>query len=77
MLGSIEYTYHLISSDINKYFTQTHGKNPSYHFDLHEIIDQTHSKELIESSDNHEPIESNIEFGSKWIIGIIKELVEN
>lgn len=76
MLGSIEYIYHLISSDINKYFAKSHGKNPSYHFNLHEIIDQTHSKELFESSDNLEPKESNVEFGSKWIIGVIKELVE-
>ena len=75
-LGSIEYIYHLISTDINKYFIESHGKPPSYHFNLHEIIDQTHSKELFESSENQVPLESNIKFGSEWIINVIKELVE-
>jgi hypothetical protein len=76
MLGSIEYIYHLISSDINIYFIESNGKNPSYHFNLHEIVDQQHSRELFESSENKEPKESNIIFGSKWIINVIKELIE-
>jgi hypothetical protein len=77
MLGSIEYIYHLISSNINSYFIKSHNKNPSFHFNLHEILDQTHSKELFESSENLEPLESNIKFGSDWIIGVISDLLEN
>jgi hypothetical protein len=76
MLGSIEYIYHLISTDINKYFIESHGKNPSYHFNLHEIIDQIHCKELFESSENLEPLELNMKFGSEWIINVIEELLK-
>ena len=77
MLGAIEYTYHIISKDINQYFIKKHNKEPSFHFANHEILDQTHSKELFESSSNNCPIESNIEYGANWIINVIKELIEN
>jgi hypothetical protein len=76
MLGSIEYVYHLISRDINKYFVETHNIEPSFHFDTHEILDQTHAKELLESSTNTSYLKSNIEFGSQWIVSVIKELIK-
>ena len=76
MLGAIEYVYHLISRDINKYFVITHNIKLSFHFDTHEILDQTHAKELLESSSNPLYSKVNIEFGYQWIIGVIKELIE-
>lgn len=76
MLGAIEYVYHLISRDINKYFIEIHNIEPSFHFDTHEILDQTHAKELLESSTNVSYSKSNIEFGSQWIVDVIKELIK-
>jgi hypothetical protein len=75
MLGSIEYVYHLISRDINKYFIIQYYIEPSFHFDTHEILDQTHAKELLESSGNQLYSKTNIEFGSQWIVNVIKELI--
>lgn len=76
MLGAIEYVYHLISQDINNYFAIIYNIKPSFHFDTHEILDQTHAKELFESSSNPLYSKLNVEFGSQWIVGVIKELIE-
>lgn len=76
MLGVIEYVYHLISADINTYFTTKFGKLPSFHFDTHELLDQTHASELFALSSNQMHSMPNVEFGSKWIVGVIKELME-
>lgn len=75
MLGAIEYTYHLIATDINKYFSIKLKKEPSFHFNLHEILDITHAEELFLSSENSTILNSNIEFGTKWIINVINELI--
>lgn len=76
MLGSIEYAYHLIASDINKFFIDKLNNEPSFHFNLHEILDITHAEELFKSSSNSTITYSNVEFGTKWIIDVISELLK-
>lgn len=75
-LSAIEYIYHLISIDINKYYKHFFGINPNYHFNMHEIIDQTHFIELLKCSENLTPNMKSIEFGANWIIQSIKKILE-
>lgn len=74
MLGAIEYTYHLISADINKYCADKLNIIPRFHYSIHEILDKEHSFELFEAN-NKKIKQENLEFGAKWIIESINTLL--
>lgn len=74
ILGSIEYIYHKISTDLVNWYRLKYNKNPENHFTLHEILDITHSKELFELS-NKDIEENNLICGADWILGIIKNII--
>lgn len=74
ILGSIEYIYHKISTDLVNWYRLKYNKNPENYFTLHEILDITHSKELFELS-NKDIDENNLICGADWILGIIKSII--
>jgi hypothetical protein len=74
ILGSIEYIYQKITSDLIKWFRHKYNKYPENHFTLHEALDITHSKELFELSDR-DIDENNLICGADWILGIIKSII--
>jgi len=74
ILGSIEYIYHKISTDLVNWYRLKYNKNPENHYTLHEILDITHSKELFELS-NKDIDENNLICGAEWILGIIKSII--
>lgn len=76
ILGGIEYVYHLISEDINYFFDKERGKIPKFHYEAHEVLDTQHAIDLLECSTA--PInQENLLKGAEWIVGVIKELLEN
>ena len=74
ILGSIEYTYQKISSEIINWYKRKYNKEPKYHYTLHETLDITHAKELFELSDK-DIDDKNLEIGAKWILNLINYLV--
>ena len=76
ILGSIEYIYQKISTDIINWFVKKFNKTPEYHFTLHETLDIEHSKEFFEL--NNKNINNNmLIIGSSWILEIIEKLIKN
>lgn len=74
ILGSIEYIYHKISTDLVNWYRLKYNKNPENHYTLHEILDITHYKELFELS-NKDIEENNLICGADWILGIFKNII--
>jgi len=74
ILGSIEYIYHKISSDLVNWYKLKYNKFPENHFTLHELLDITHSKELFDLSYKN-IYENNMNCGADWILGIIKSII--
>jgi len=74
ILGSIEYIYQKISTDLINWFKQKYNRYPENHFTLHESLDIIHSKELFELS-NKDIDENNLICGADWILGIIKSII--
>ena len=74
MLGSIEYIYHLISSDITLYINSETNFKPTFHYTVHEILDINHSYELFEAN-SKQIDEKNLKFGADWIIDTINDLL--
>ena len=73
ILGSIEYIYQKISTDIIQWFIQKYNKIPENHFTMHETLDITHAKDFFELN-SKEINENLLIMGADWIIGIIKEI---
>ncbi len=76
ILGAIEYVYHLISRDINKYFELKTGRLPQYHYSAHEILDVDHANGLFNCS-NTKINNDNLLKGANWIINSFKSFLEN
>ena len=74
MLGSIEYIYHLISSDITSYINSETNFKPTFHYTVHEILDINHSYELFKAN-SKQIDEKNLKFGADWIINTINDLL--
>jgi pyrroloquinoline quinone (PQQ) biosynthesis protein C len=74
ILGSIEYIYHKISTDLVNWYRLKYNKYPDNHFTLHETLDISHSKELFDLSDN-DIDENNLVCGADWILDIIKSII--
>lgn len=74
ILGSIEYIYHIISGEINNFFREKKGYQPSNHYTTHELVDIQHATELFECSDSltHELLD----IGANWIINCLTELLD-
>ncbi len=47
-MATTEYIYIQVSKNINKYLSQYFKQNEIYYYALHEVIDETHSRELYE-----------------------------
>lgn len=74
ILGSIEYIYQKISTEIIKWFRQKFNRTPEYHFTLHESLDKEHSKELFEL--NNKYINNYmLTIGADWILETLKSLI--
>ena len=73
ILGSIEYIYQKISSDIIQWFIKKYNKMPENHFTMHETLDITHAKDFFELNEK-EINENALIMGADWIIGIVKEI---
>lgn len=76
ILGSIEYVYHIMSKEINKYFEEKKGYQPSNHYTTHELLDIQHAIDLFECSNETSLSESMLDIGANWIIDCINELLE-
>lgn len=74
ILGAIEYVYHLISRDINKYFELKRGKLPKYHYTAHEILDTKHATDLFKCSNSPANYEK-LKFGTEWIVNSMQFLL--
>jgi hypothetical protein len=76
ILGSIEYVYHIISGEINRYFIDKNGYQPSNHYTVHEIVDIKHATDLFECSNKESLTLEMLDIGANWIIGCLSELLE-
>lgn len=76
ILGSIEYIYHIMSGEINRYFEETKGYQPSNHYTTHELLDVQHATDLFECSTDVNLTNELLDIGANWIIGCMSELLE-
>jgi len=74
ILGSVEYIYQKISTEIINWYKKKYNKEPNYHYTLHETLDITHATELWKLSDKN-IINENLEKGAKWILDLIRYIV--
>lgn len=76
ILGSIEYIYHIISGEINKYFEEAKGYQPSNHYTIHELLDVQHATDLFDCSNEVALTNDLLDIGANWIIGCMSELLD-
>ena len=75
ILGSIEYVYHMMSGEINKYFCLHIGNMPKFHYNIHEILDVSHATDLFECSNEKSLTKYFLDIGANWIINCLTELL--
>jgi hypothetical protein len=76
ILGSIEYVYHMMSGEINKYFEEKMNYQPSNHYTTHESLDVKHATDLFECSTSDCLNSKFLDIGANWIINCMEELID-
>lgn len=76
ILGSIEYVYHVISGEINSYFREKKGYQPSNHYTTHELVDIQHATDLFDCSNEQSLTHELLDIGAHWIIDCLTELLD-
>lgn len=75
ILGSIEYVYHMMSAEINKYFFDKLEYQPQNHYTTHELVDIKHATDLFDCTNEIALQEKFLDMGAMWIIECFSELL--
>lgn len=74
MLGSVEYTYLLVSNDIGKLFLKSTGKNITAHYNIKDTYNRQHATNFFDCNSKKFKFE-NVQFGFNWIVSSMNELL--
>lgn len=74
MLGAIEYVYLLVSNDIAKLYQSTTGRKPNKHYNISDTYQRQHATNFFECTKS-EFKSKNLEFGFRWIVFSMNELL--
>jgi hypothetical protein len=75
MLGAVEYVYLLVSNDISKLYLNTTGRKPNRHYNISDTYQRQHATNFFSCS-NGDIKQKNLEFGFRWIVFSMNELLE-
>lgn len=75
MLGAVEYVYLRVSNDIARLYLNTTGKKPNRHYNISDTYQRQHANNFFECTTS-DVRQSNLEFGFRWIVFSMNELLD-
>lgn len=75
MLGAAEYIYLCVSNDIAQLYLDTTGKKPNRHYNISDTYQRQHANNFFDSNTTKIK-QSNLEFGFRWIVFSMNELLD-
>lgn len=75
MLGAIEYVYLLVSNDIAQLYYSTTGRKSNKHYNISDTYQRQHANNFFDCTKS-EFKQENLEFGFRWIVFSMNELLD-